>query len=525
MVNVGKSIPVTGSFNITDPKDVNTVPIGDGNSTKPKLADANTDEITDSPKSAPTTNISPLENVLKNDTVATIAPKVGRDKVSRFGKFKKPILYLVFTLLLVSVVIFSLTLVRTLRNRGAKVDLSDKSGEITWWGFEDPKVYEEVIELYQKSNPEAKVTYTQLPEKQYVRRLNNAFEKGEGPDIYSFHNSWSKSYQSKLTTLPNEIFQLEEYKKLYYPVIVSDIANDQGLLGIPLEYDGLTLFLNEDIFLASGKDEPTRWDELKPLATELTQVNSTGQIIQSGIAMGNTENMDYWQETVGLLLFQNNVDPVKPVGPEAQVVFDYFNSFASARVWDGSLPDSTIAFSQGDVAMLFGTGRSARQISSLNPSLKYKAVELPQIRKDDRLSEDVGYASYWAEGVWVGSGEKGLAFDFLKFVSDPTNLQIISAKSLEIYGIQKIYPRTDMNELQVDNPVLGPIISLAPFSKSWYLVDKTYDEPDGINAQVSELYKKFLENSASLGLIDQIAIDLVNSLNQVVNFLTVPSNK
>jgi len=513
MVKIRKKIPVTGSFSKNS--------LDDAKDTRASLENTPSTQTTVSPNPTAT---NPLESVLKEDHASLDIPKEIAKKPDRLSRLKKILLPLVFIILFVGVISFSVMVLRAFKERGGQTDLSDKTGEITWWGLEDPRIYEEAIRLYEASNPNAKINYIQQNEMQYVRRLGNAFGRGEGPDIFTFHNSWSKSYSDKLSVLPSELFSPDEYRSFYYPVILSDLDSDQGLVGVPLEYDGLALFMNNDIFRTAGAVEPERWDQLRPLAINLTERNTDGLLVQSGIAMGSTENVDHWQETVGLLLYQNNVDPTKPVGPNAKVVFDYYNGFSQARVWDTSLPNSVISFARGNTAMIFGTSRSARQMFLINEELNYKTIKLPQVRKDDRFSEDVGYATYWAEGVWSGSSEKGLAFDFLKFVSSPSNLQLISEKSGEIYGVQKIYPRIDMSHLQAGDPVLGSIVNIAPYSKTWFLADKTYDDPDGINSQVSAIYKEMLLNPNSLALVDAIATELVTGLNQVINFLTNPSN-
>ncbi|MFC1649371.1 ABC transporter substrate-binding protein [Patescibacteria group bacterium] len=507
MTKKHKKVPITGTF---DKNDQNTASVP---------ADLNVPSTLGQTKPNPPGSLS---DVLKDENPELSIPKEVDKKPHKSSKIKKVVLYIVFVILLISVISFSVTVIRTVQRRGTAVDLNDKSGELTWWGIEDPRVYEEVISLYQQTNPEAKIIYVQQPNNQYVRKLDNAFTKGNGPDMFSFHNSWSRSYASELSTIPQEVVSEDEFKESHYPVISKDLITENGLVGIPLEYDGLTLYINNDIFLTSGKEEPTRWDQLKPLAIELTQRNINGLIAQSGIAMGITENVDHWQEIIALLMYQNGVDPENPVGPDAKTVIDYYNSFQSILVWDGSLPPSTVAFAQGDSAMFFGTSKSARNINFSNEGLNYKSVGLPQVRKDDRLSDDVGYATYWVEGVWSGSAEKGLAFDFLKFISDPINLQKISSKSEEVYGVQKIYPRPEMSKLQINDPLIGTIVSIAPFSESWYLADKTHDEPDGINAQISAIYEELLESAGSLGIIDQIAKDLVGSLNQVIVFFTTP---
>ena len=365
--------------------------------------------------------------------------------------------------------------------------------KIVWWGlWEEASVVSPLIEEYQAAHPGVKVEYTKQSHQDYRERVASALAEGEGPDIFSFHNSWVPMFKEELDKVPASVISPAEYAQAYYPVISSDLTSGTGFVGIPLGYDGLTLYVNEDIFEAAGKSPPTTWDDVRDLARELTIKNEEEFITQAGIALGRTENVDHWPEIVALMMLQNGANLAQPSGELAVKAIDFYTIFYKEdKVWDETLPSSTIAFAAGKVAMYFGTSWRAFEIKQQNPSLRFKTVPLPRLPKETPTQPDVTYASYWAQGVWARSGNKDAAWDFLKFISSKESLEKMyqGASQLRLFG--QPYPRVDMAELLSTHPIAGSVIVQAQDAQSWYLADRTFDGPTGINSQI----KKYFEDA------------------------------
>jgi len=365
--------------------------------------------------------------------------------------------------------------------------------KIVWWGlWEEASVVNPLIEEYQASHPGVKVEYVKQSHQDYRERVASALAEGKGPDIFSFHNSWVPMFKEELDKIPASVVSPAEYAQIYYPVISSDLTSGTGFVGIPLGYDGLTLYINEDIFEAAGKSPPVTWDDVRQLAQELTIKNKEGVITQAGIAMGRTENVDHWPEIVALMMLQNGANLAEPSGELAAKAIDFYTIFSKEdKVWDETLPPSTVAFAAGKVAMYFGTSWRAFEIKQQNPILRFKTVPLPRLPKETPTEPDVTYASYWAQGVWGRSGNKDTAWDFLKFISSKESLEKMyqGASQLRLFG--QPYPRVDMAELLSTHPIAGPLIVQAQDAQSWYLADRTFDGPTGINTQI----KKYFEDA------------------------------
>ncbi|HJY98290.1 MAG TPA: extracellular solute-binding protein [Patescibacteria group bacterium] len=364
------------------------------------------------------------------------------------------------------------------------------SSEITWWGlWEEASVVTPLIDEYQSQHPGVKINYVMQSPQDYRERLTSRLAEGEGPDIFAFHNSWVPMFRNSLDSLPPAVMNAADYAKTFYPTATSDLTSGTAIVGIPLGYDSLSLFINEDIFSKAGKTPPTTWDDLRVTARELTVKDDQGIITQSGVALGRTENVDHWPEILALLMIQNGVDLSQPTGEAAEGALVFFTLFTTDDgVWDATLPPSTQAFASGKLAMYFGPSWRAFEIGQQNPNLKFKTVTVPQLPKDSPQQPDITYATYWAQGVSAKSAGKAVAWDFLKFLSTQESLQKLFDNQRRVRSFGEPYPRPDMASLLADHPVVGSIISQAPGAQTWFLHSRTFDGPTGINSQMANYF-------------------------------------
>ncbi len=368
---------------------------------------------------------------------------------------------------------------------------SAATGEVVWWGlWEDDTNVSAVINEYQANNPNVKIKYVRQSKEDYRERLTNALAKGTGPDIFRFHNTWVPMFKSELDKVPNNIYSVTEFATTFYPVSSSDLAVGSNLVGIPLEFDGLSLYINEEIFEKSGKPIPSTWNELRQTAKELTVKDENGAITQSGVSLGTTSNVDHWPEILGLMMLQNGVDLNKPTGKLAEDALEFYTIFSKDDgVWDATLPASTVAFSAGKTAMYLAPSWRSFEIRLQNPNLRFKTVTVPQLPKTEANEPDVSYASYWAEGVWARSKNKTAAWDFLKFLSAKENLEKMYNQSSKTRMFGEPYSRTDMQTLLADHPIIGSTLKQANTAQSWFLQSRTWDGPTGINSQINKYFE------------------------------------
>ena len=357
------------------------------------------------------------------------------------------------------------------------------SSGIVWWGlWEDESTVAPLISAYQESHSNVKITYKRQSQQDYRERLTSALAKKTGPDIFTFHNTWVPMFRNELDSLPASIMSPSDFAKFFYPIISSDLISGSSIVGIPLGYDALTLYVNEDIFNKAGATFPVTWDDLRKTAISLTIKDDQGVITQAGVSLGRTENIDHWPEILALLMLQNGADLGRPTGRLAEDALNFFVQFTTVDgVWDATLPSSTQAFAAGKLAMYIGPSWRSFEIEQQNSNLKFKTVPVPQLPKDNPKQPDITYATYWAQGVWSGSSKKAVVWDFLKFLSTQDSLQKLYANEAQVRSFGEPYPRPDMANLLTNHPLVGSIVSQAPGAVTWYLASRTFDGPTGIN--------------------------------------------
>jgi len=389
---------------------------------------------------------------------------------------------------------------------------------LTWWGlWEPPEVIKPVIDKYQSQNPNIKIDYQEQNSDQYLQRLKSKIGDEGIPDIFSFHNTWVPQLTKELSILPTSVIDKDTYQKTFYKVASTDLAASGGYVGIPLMYDGLELYWNKDIFQAAGIDNPpTTWDDLRTIAAKLTVKDKDNKIKTAGVAMGTTNNVDHFSDILGLMMLQNGVSDLgNPQGKLASDALDFYAAFAKnpeSKVWDDTLPPSTVTFASGQLAMYFGPSWEVFEIKKANPNLNFAIAQVPQLP-----SGHVTWASYWVEGVSQKSPNQLEAWKFLKFLSEKEQLETLykSASSSKDRLFGEPYSRQDMASLLENDPLVGAYIKDAPNAHSWYLASQTHDGPDGLNEQVISDYKWAIDTSANQSS-QNVVKDLAIKLNAIL---------
>jgi len=469
------------------------LPLEENASLSPPTTESQTADTTTSPEATPpqppslqpTTDLGQVPPAPPAESPELKAPKRGEGFKKLFMLLVIAILALGLGFLVVGIVIPRL---KTLKVPG----MPGKQTTIKYWGLWEPSaVVDSVIAEFNEENPEIKVEYVQQSHKDYRERLQSAIARGEGPDIFRFHNTWVPMLKDDLDTVPPEVYNASDFQETFYPVVTKDLRRGANFVGIPLETDGLALFVNTKIFRTAGKSPPSTWEELRQAAFDLTIRDTSGRIQTAGVALGTTNNVDHWSDILGLMLLQNGADPTNPTDKLAADALLFYTIFSrSDKVWDESLPNSTQAFATEKVAMYFGPSWRVLDIKALNPEIEFTVHPVPQLP-----NSNITWASYWVEGVSAKSEQKKQAWEFLKYLSSKAALEKLYAQETATRLIGEPYSRTDMQDLLKDDPYVGAYVLQAPAAQSWYLSSATHD--NGINDRII----KYLE-------------DAVNAVNQ-----------
>jgi len=392
------------------------------------------------------------------------------------------------------------------------------------WGlFDDSSIFGEIISDYEKVNPlVGKITYRKMTQDNYKKELINAMAEGNGPDIFLMNNADLYFFKNKIESAPENIFSLSEFSSNFVDVAKDDFVADGRIYGAPLSVDSMQLFYNKDIFNFNGISlPPETWNDFADVSRKLTKIDSKGEIIQAGTAMGTAYNVNRASDILGLLMLQNkvklptvqdsqinlNMINVAENGREnsARSAFGFYTQFASISspvyTWNNSMHYSIDSFFEGTSAMMLSYSYNIDTIKSKNSKLNFAVSQIPQYEN----SLPVGYANYWGFAVNknkqikispTGGGKDMVvnndmrvheSWQFIKFLTTKNNgsFNVVHATSGEIKSFPtsidpaKIYlektnkpaARRDLIDVQQANPTIKPFVLGNLIAKSWYQPD------------------------------------------------------
>ncbi len=427
---------------------------------------------------------------------------------------KKKMMVIVFAVLIILFVVAFLFMAVLGKRNNKPVDQNIK---LTYWGlWEDKSVMQPIIDSYQKSHPNITIDYVIQDQKQYRERLQAAIDRGDGPDIYRFHNTWIPMMINYLSPMPKTVYSDADYVKTFYPVVSDDLKVSGNYYGIPLEIDGLMLIYNENILKGANVPVPVTWDDVQNAVPKLT-VKQDNKIVTSAIALGTAENIENFSDILGLMMLQNGTQMVKSLfacaDPSSTTcatdALTFYHKFSEVpnNSWDDTLDNSVVAFAGGKVAMVIAPSWQIFAIQQLakNTGLQFKTAPVPQLPCDKPPCQSVNWATYWVEGVSSKSKNPEAAWDFLKYLSQADTMKKLytaEAQQRQLFG--EPYSRVDLGKELSSNPYIAPLITEAPTMKSFYLAERTNDGDTGIDSSLIK-YLKDAVNSLSQGTSPETA--------------------
>lgn len=420
---------------------------------------------------------------------------------------------------------------------GLRPKPSVKVDEIEIWGvWDDSDVMNDFIKMYKGKNKQvSQIKYRKIPFGEYESELIKAFAAGNGPDIFSIHNTWlakhadlmlsmeaaviaynkavdSASGCSKPSKITEPILTERQYNEAFVDVASKDFIKNKEIYGIPLTIDTLALFYNEDLFREAGIAKPPRtWEELKETARRLTKKDEYDNFIQSGVAMGTASNVYRAGDILALMIMQGGssiTDSEKlaslldsrvqkkgsdeytdPTSNALELYTSFANGSSPHYSWNIKRHQSVDAFQEGQVAMMFNYTYAVENLKVKAPKINFKIAEVPQM--DGALAQEkIAYANYWGYAVSKKSLEKPSraleAWRFLKFIGEKEQVASYAEKTNQPAS------RRDIIADQIGEPVTGVFAQQALSAQSWY-------QPD--EAKMSQIFESVIDKVA-LGSIE-----------------------
>lgn len=386
-----------------------------------------------------------------------------------------------------------------LAGAGKKKEPVQKQIALSYWGlWEDKEVMDPLIKEYQKTHPNVTITYEKKTEQDYRQKLLVWIQKGQGPDIFRFHNTWIPEIQEVVSAIPESVMSVADFEKTYYPIHTKDLKYGKKVYGMPLMVDGLVLIVNEDLLRKAGiATIPANWDDMMAAASQTTVKDKDSRIITAGFAAGTASNVSHFSDIFGLMLILNGGDLTKLDMPEASGALEAYRRFAEEpnNVWSEDLPNSISAFTQGKVAMIFAPSWEIHTIRTNAPDLKIAVAPIPAPPGGKQFS----LASYWVEGVSRKSEHQEEAWKFLAYLGSKEGETKLYEIQSSIRAFGATYSRMDLADLLVQDQYLGPVVKQAAEDRFLSLPLSTNTFDDGLNDEIIRYLENAI-NSASQGV-------------------------
>jgi len=399
---------------------------------------------------------------------------------------------------------------------------------IEMWGTEDDSdAFTEIINSYKVLHPFITINYRKFRLDEYEDELLNAFAEDRGPDIFFIHNTWIKKYESKLVPMPAQItmvfpvvqgtiqketvpqertaasLTLNDLKNNFVDVVSRDVVSDNQIWALPMSVDTLALYYNRDLLNNAGlTDVPKYWNrDFQQSVKKLSRQDIKGGIVQSGVALGGSQNISRFSDILSVLMMQNGATMLSddggvlfnqvPVGASdtsynpgaAALKFytDFSNPIKEVYSWNGELTNSFEAFISGNLAFMFSYSYQLPVIKARAPKLNFGISPLPQI---EGAVKNINFANYWVEGVSKKSKYTNECWDFIQYMTKAENVKSYLDKTKKPTALKSLI------SAQRQDLEIGVFADQVLTAKSWY---------KGYNVKAAE---------AALGeMIDEVVAD------------------
>ncbi|PIR95256.1 hypothetical protein COT93_03320 [Candidatus Falkowbacteria bacterium CG10_big_fil_rev_8_21_14_0_10_37_18] len=406
---------------------------------------------------------------------------------------------------------------------------------LTFWSvYDDADAFQDIITKYKAIHPYITIEYRKFRYEEYETEILNAMAEDRGPDVFSIHNTWLKKYQSKLAFLPATItlpypvvqgtiqktvvqqmrtinsLSLTELKNNFVDVVANDVVLEDGnIYGLPLSVDTLSMYYNRDLLNNAGISlVPAYWNkEFLQDVKKLTRQNEEKEIIQSGVALGGSDNINRFSDILSVLMMQNGAvmmsdnkhvtfnaipssmkDSGYNPGLEALHFYtDFANPTKESYAWNSTLANSLEMFISGNLAIMFSYSYDLNTIKTQAPKLNFGVAKLPQI--EGTPPTNINFANYWIESVSKKSAHQNEAWDFIQFMTKAEQV-----KSYLDITKKPTALRSLVGEQRNDNQI-GVFADQVLTARSWY---------KGINAPAAENAIQEMVNATLISANDKI---------------------
>ncbi len=395
-----------------------------------------------------------------------------------------------------------------------------------WTVFNDVKELQRMADEYKLRRPYVTVKVRQVRYEEFDQLFTNALADDVGPDIVSMNVRWIGEHEQRLMPMPASVTvanvqtkgtyiqetlvtpetvampTLRAIQEKFVSTVAEDIVIGKNMYGLPLALDTMALYYNKDLLDQAGVPEaPKTWSDFLDAVKKSTKFDASGNIVQSGVAMGTGNNIDNAGDLVALLMMQNGRDMTEgksvifasgignaATNHPAMQAASFYTSFARPTLesysWNETQENALTSFTRGKSVFYFGFAYDLPRIQAQAPQMNLEIVSVPQLRSDAPKN----VANYWIESVVKKSKNPNEAWDFIRFM--------VSSQNIAAYtkATNRPTPLREQIAAQREDVRLAPFVDSVLVAKNWYR-GKDYEPANqAIRSMVDNLLKPVPEN-------------------------------
>jgi multiple sugar transport system substrate-binding protein len=316
-----------------------------------------------------------------------------------------------------------------------------------------------------------------------------------------------------------------QVRDMFVDVVGRDvILEDNKIYGLPLSVDTLAMFYNKDLLNNAGISEPPKyWNrEFLQSVKKLTKQDPKRGLIQSGVAMGGSTNIERFTDIISLLMIQNGATMIDENGKTSfhlipsfaresgynpglealRFYTDFANPTKESYSWNSEMNNSLEMFISGNLALMFGYAYHIPAIKAAAPKLNFSVTKFPQI--EGSPPTNINFANYWVETVSKKSQNKNEAWDFIQFITQADQAKIYLEKA------QKPTALRSLVQSQRTDDTIGVFADQVLTAKSWYRGNNVTAAENAFTEMVEAVFNNTEEN------IDKIIINGAARVQQTI---------
>ncbi|MFN8376748.1 MAG: sugar ABC transporter substrate-binding protein [Anaerolineae bacterium] len=231
------------------------------------------------------------------------------------------------------------------------------STQITYmmWGSpEELAVWQVIVDEFQASHPNITVNVEVSDWDSYWNRLRTLYAGGTPPDVFAIDAPLYRDWQSRgaLLNLQPYIDADPSILDGVYPVTLEAYQLEDGIFGLPRDFQTIVMFYNKDMFDAAGLAYPSAdWtmDDLRAAAQALTlDIDGDGVTDQWGLYADLYDMELFWSSAIwgygGEIISADGTQTLLGEGPAR----DAWHFISDMALVDRSMPDPTQSAQFGD---------------------------------------------------------------------------------------------------------------------------------------------------------------------------------